>query len=130
VAAACTWPSAAATGRRRLPSGPRRGFALTGTAAAAVLTLLVAAALLPAAATAQGAPNPDEILDSVVRGYADASAGWLEYWVQHAADREVSRQGKKRTIAGNGLAAAIVRKGRLIFIDEDLFLVWLYQTTR
>lgn len=50
----------------------------------------------------------------------------LKYWVQHSAERQVSRQGKKRTIPGNGLAPAIVRKGRLIFIDEDLFLVWLY----
>jgi hypothetical protein len=54
----------------------------------------------------------------------------LKYWVQHSADRQVSRQGKRRTIPGNGLAPAIVRKGRLIFIDEDLFLVWLYGTER
>jgi len=51
----------------------------------------------------------------------------LKYWVQHAADREVSCQGRRRTIPGNGLGPAIVRKGRLIFIDEDLFLAWLYE---
>jgi hypothetical protein len=54
----------------------------------------------------------------------------LKYWVQHSADRQVSRQGRRRTIPGNGLAPAIVRKGRLIFIDEELFLVWLYGSER
>jgi hypothetical protein len=50
----------------------------------------------------------------------------LKHWLQHSVDREVSQQGKKRTLPGNGLAPAILRKGRLIFIDEDLFLAWLY----
>jgi len=50
----------------------------------------------------------------------------LKHWVQQSVERQVSRQGRKRTLPGNGLAPAIVRKGRLIFIDEDLFLVWLY----
>lgn len=50
----------------------------------------------------------------------------LKYWIQHAADRHVSRNGTPRILPGNGLAPAILRKGRLIFIDEDLFLRWLY----
>jgi hypothetical protein len=54
----------------------------------------------------------------------------LKYWVQHASNREVSCQGRRRTIPGNGLGPAIVRKGRLIFIDEDLFLMWLYEGSR
>lgn len=54
----------------------------------------------------------------------------LKYWLQHSADREVSCEGKRRTIPGNGLGPAIIRKGRLIFIDEDQFLAWLYGTTR
>jgi type IV secretion system protein TrbL len=46
------------------------------TCLAAALALL-AAVLLPAGAAAQ-APSPDAILDGVVRGYTEASAGWLE----------------------------------------------------
>lgn len=45
--------------------------------------------------------------------------------MQHSVDREVSQQERKKTLTGNGLAPAILRKGRLIFIDEDLFLAWL-----
>ena len=52
----------------------RRAAAVGGLA---VLTVLSGAVLLPAALAAQ-APSPDAILDSVVRGYTDASAGWLE----------------------------------------------------
>jgi hypothetical protein len=53
----------------------------------------------------------------------------LKYWIQHSTDRRISRHGKPKTIPGNGLASAIVRKGRLIFIDEELFLTWLYSPT-
>lgn len=51
----------------------------------------------------------------------------LKYWIQQSVDRQVSLNGKAGVLPGNGLAAALVRKGRLIFIDEDLFLRWLYE---
>jgi hypothetical protein len=50
----------------------------------------------------------------------------LKYWLQHSADRRISRNGQPQILPGNGLAPAVVRKGRLVFIDEDLFLKWLY----
>jgi hypothetical protein len=50
----------------------------------------------------------------------------LKYWLQHSAVRHISRDGKPETIPGNGLAPAIVRKGRIVLIDEVLFLAWLY----
>jgi hypothetical protein len=50
----------------------------------------------------------------------------LRYWVQHAAPRNVSQSGHRRVLAGNGLDAAIIRKGRIVLIDERLFLNWLY----
>jgi hypothetical protein len=50
----------------------------------------------------------------------------LKYWIQRSVDREVSCQGKRGVLPGNGLAPAVVRKGRIILIDEDLFLAWLY----
>jgi len=43
------------------------------------VALLLGALLLPATAAAQpAAPTPDSVLDSVVAGYRDASAGWLD----------------------------------------------------
>jgi hypothetical protein len=53
--------------------------------------------------------------------------GTLRYWVQKASPRQVSQGGHRQTLAGNGLEPAIIRKGRIVLIDEDLFLAWLYQ---
>jgi hypothetical protein len=50
----------------------------------------------------------------------------LRYWVQHAAPRQISQGGRRRILPGNGLEAAIIRKGRIVLIDERLFLTWLY----
>jgi hypothetical protein len=46
----------------------------------------------------------------------------LRYWVEHAAPQG----GHRRTLPGNGLEPAIIRKGRIVLIDEVLFLAWLY----
>lgn len=50
----------------------------------------------------------------------------LRYWIQHAAPRDISEGGCRRILPGNGLEPAIIRKGRIILIDESLFLTWLY----
>jgi hypothetical protein len=42
----------------------------------------------------------------------------LRYWIQHA-------EGKRREVPGNGLAPALIRKGRITLIDEDAFRKWL-----
>jgi len=50
----------------------------------------------------------------------------LRYWIQHAAPRAISQSGNRRILPGNGLEPAIIRKGRIVLIDEHLFLAWLY----
>lgn len=51
----------------------------------------------------------------------------LRYWLQCARDRTVSENGEQRTIEGNGLGRAVIRKGRLYLIDLALFNEWLYE---
>lgn len=51
----------------------------------------------------------------------------LRYWIQQATDREVSESGTPRTLPGNGLGRAVIRKGRVTLIDADAFREWLYE---
>lgn len=51
----------------------------------------------------------------------------LRYWIQNAADRDVSESGKRETLPGNGLGRAVIRKGRVTLIDLDAFNEWLYE---
>lgn len=46
----------------------------------------------------------------------------IRAWIYHAEDR-VGSGGVK--LPGNGLASAIVRVGRKVLIDRQLFFVWL-----
>lgn len=53
----------------------------------------------------------------------------LRHWIAQARPREVSEGRVKRTIPGNGLEPALIRKGRsgqVSLIDERRFLEWLY----
>jgi hypothetical protein len=65
-------------------------------------------------------------LRQLVAAYPAIKLRTLRYWVQRAAPRDVSQGGRRRTLPGNGLEPAIIRKGRVVFIDEALFLDWLY----
>lgn len=49
----------------------------------------------------------------------------LRYWIAHARNREVSRGGRRVTLPGNGLAPALIRKGRSVYIDLEGFRQWL-----
>jgi hypothetical protein len=49
----------------------------------------------------------------------------LRYWIQHAEPRAITRAGRRRELPGNGLAPALIRKGRITLIDEDVFWRWL-----
>ena len=49
----------------------------------------------------------------------------LRYWITHARQREVSRGGRRTTLPGNGLAPALIRKGRIVYIDLEEFRQWL-----
>jgi hypothetical protein len=49
----------------------------------------------------------------------------LRYWIAHSRNREVSRGGKRVTLPGNGLAPALIRKGRSVYIDLEEFRQWL-----
>ena len=51
----------------------------------------------------------------------------LRYWIQNAAERDVSENGSRRTLPGNGLGRAVIRKGRVTLIDVDAFNAWLYE---
>lgn len=49
----------------------------------------------------------------------------LNSWIEKARPREVSVNGRRRTFAGNGLAAALLGTGRWVRIDEARFVAWL-----
>jgi hypothetical protein len=51
----------------------------------------------------------------------------LRYWIQSAYPKEVSRQGRRSVIPGNGLASAIIKVGRVMYFDIDRFSAWLNQ---
>lgn len=51
----------------------------------------------------------------------------VRYWIQQARPREVSQNGRRSTLAGNGLGRAVIRRGGLTLVDWDLFLQWLYE---
>jgi type IV secretion system protein TrbL len=108
-------------------------------------TVLLAAALLVllAAAAAAQAPSPDAILDGVVRGYSDASAGWLERVFPFAqrlfailATLEFAVSGIFWAVGRDSLdavAAALLRKFMLLaFLLTVLwqFPLWLPVVTR
>jgi hypothetical protein len=73
--------------------------------------------------------NRPRLLDlrQLVAVYPAIKLRTLRYWVQKASPRQVSQGGRRRTLPGNGLEAAIIRKGRIVLLDEDLFLAWLYK---
>ena len=109
----------------------------------AVFAAVAAAALLPAAAGAQGPPSPDSILDGVVRGYTDASNGWLERIFPLAqrlfallATLEFAVSGIFWAVGREGLdavAAALLRKFMLLsFLFALLweFPLWLPYVAR
>lgn len=54
----------------------------------------------------------------------------LRYWIQHAEPRAITQRGKRRELPGNGLAPALIRKGRITLIDEDAFWRWLERGRR
>jgi type IV secretion system protein TrbL len=108
----------------------------------AVLLAAGLAALLATAAAAQ-APPPDAILDGVVRGYSDASAGWLERVFPFAqrlfailATLEFAVSGLFWALGRDGLdavAAALLRKFMLLAFLFSLiwqFPLWLPVVTR
>ncbi|HVT16384.1 MAG TPA: hypothetical protein VHQ90_09435 [Thermoanaerobaculia bacterium] len=76
--------------------------------------------------TAGGALRPKLLTPRQLCALYPIKPRTLKHWIHHSAPRHVSQQGHKRTLPGNGLAPALIRKGRLVFIDEDLFLAWLY----
>lgn len=49
----------------------------------------------------------------------------LRYWIQHAEPRLISRGGRRISVPGNGLAPALIRKGRVTLIDVSRFSAWL-----
>jgi hypothetical protein len=65
-------------------------------------------------------------LRQLVAAYPAIKLRTLRYWVQHANPRRISQPGRPSALPGNGLGPAIVRKGRIVLIDERLFLAWLY----
>jgi type IV secretion system protein TrbL len=108
-----------------------------------VLAGIAAAVLLPEVAAAQGPPSPDNILDGVVRGYTDASNGWLERIFPLAqrlfallATLEFAISGLFWAVGREGLdaiAAALLRKFMLLsFLFALLweFPLWLPYVAR
>jgi hypothetical protein len=52
----------------------------------------------------------------------------LRLWIQQATPREViGKDGRPKTLPGNGLGRAVIRRGRVTLIDADLFREWLYE---
>ena len=49
----------------------------------------------------------------------------LRYWIAQAKPKRCSGGGREVVIPGNGLEAAIIRKGRVVLLDEAKFLEWL-----
>lgn len=68
-------------------------------------------------------------LRQLVELYPAIKLRTLRYWVQQAVPRSISQGGSRSIRPGNGLESAIVRKGRIVLIDERLFLLWLYNRT-
>jgi uncharacterized repeat protein (TIGR01451 family) len=66
----------------------------------------------------------------LVERYPAIKLRTLRYWIQRAEPRRVSAGGKRKSLQGNGLAPAIIRKGRIVLIDEPKFLHWLDQGRR
>ncbi len=72
------------------------------------------------------APRPTLLAPrQILELYPGIKPRTLRYWLDKARPRHVVRAGQKSTLPGNGLEPAILRKGRLIFIDEEKFLEWL-----
>lgn len=66
----------------------------------------------------------------LVERYPAIKLRTLRYWIQRAEPRHVSAGGKRKVLLGNGLGPAIIRKGRIVLIDEPKFLRWLDQGRR
>ncbi|MDP9122168.1 MAG: hypothetical protein M3O15_12525 [Acidobacteriota bacterium] len=61
----------------------------------------------------------------LVELYPSIKLRTLRYWISHASPRQVSYGGAKKTLPGNGLEPALIRKGRITLIDEAQFFEWL-----
>jgi hypothetical protein len=48
----------------------------------------------------------------------------LRHWVTSSRSKVLTRSGKRSEEPGNGLAEAIIRHGKLIYVDVPLFLAW------
>lgn len=59
--------------------------------------------------------------------YPAIKARTLRYWIENAAPRTVSDGGVQKTLPGNGLGPAVIRKGRVTLIDPERFRAWLFE---
>lgn len=50
----------------------------------------------------------------------------VRHWIAQAQPLVVKSRGRKKTIPGNGLAPAILRKGKVVLVDVEKFVAWLY----
>jgi hypothetical protein len=65
-----------------------------------------------------------ETPQDLVRRFLFLKLRTLRYWIQAAEPRAVARDGVASELPGNGLGPAIIRHGRLTYIDVPLFLEW------
>ena len=65
-----------------------------------------------------------ETLQGLVRRLPFLKLRTLRYWIQRSEPRIVSRNGKRLELPGNGLGPAIIRRGRLTYVDVPLFVEW------
>lgn len=66
-------------------------------------------------------------LEQLHRLFPCYSTRTLRRWATAAAPHDVFVRGSRKTIPGNGLAPAIIRRGRVIVVDVDRFVKWLYE---
>jgi hypothetical protein len=48
----------------------------------------------------------------------------LRHWIETSRSKSLTRSGRRSEVPGNGLARAIIRHGKLIYVDVSLFLEW------
>jgi hypothetical protein len=65
-----------------------------------------------------------ETPQDLVRRFPFLKLRTLRYWIQAAEPRSVTRDGVASELPGNGLGSAIIRHGRLTYIDVPKFLEW------
>lgn len=69
-------------------------------------------------------------VDQLVELMPALKARTVRSWVAGAAPTVTTSRGRRKTIPGNGLAPAIIRRGRIILIDVERFVAWLYGDSR